>query len=659
MKLAVRLSALAFALVVVSGGSAVAQSLPNGWSTTDVGAVGATGTASGTTSALSAEGAGADIWDTADAFRFVYTTLTGDGSVVAKVTSEENVANWTKAGVMMRDSLAAGSRHAMMLVSPGKGLAFQRRATANGESEHTDGGAGTAPYFVKLTRAGNVFTAYKSTNGTTWSTEGSDTITMGTTLYVGVAVSSHVTGTLATASFSSLAVSADSDSEAGVTSGSGTGGTVPAGWTSVDIGGVGATGTASGTTSNLTVDGAGADIWNAADAFHFVYTTLTGDGTVVTQVAGEEYVADWTKAGVMMRETLAPGARHAAMLVSPGKGLAFQRRVSAGGQSSSTAGGSGKAPYFVRLVRSGNTFTAARSLDGSNWTTVDTETIAMASAIYVGVAVSSHVAGTLATATFASTAVTPGPAGGTVTAPPPPSGSAKTLRLLHWNAHHGGIGSDGKYDPTRIAALVAKVNPDVVSFNEVDDAAQVTAILTSLNAKTSGGWKSYAAWKTVFMTRLAVSASTPCTFDAGQGWKSVHVSIQVNGRALNLWSTHLDVDSASKRLAEVGTMQSCAKAWPEAHIIAGDFNMQAGSTEYNAMVKTYSDAWLTAKALGTAVNYAGNCDGCTRNSRIDYVFTSKAQTFATVKSAQIIDSRDANGVTPSDHKPMLVTFNIN
>src|SRR5512144_1854754 len=64
-----------------------AQSLPGGWSTTDVGTVGAAGSANGSGGSFTVNGAGADVWGTADAFRFVYTTLTGDGWVVADVTS--------------------------------------------------------------------------------------------------------------------------------------------------------------------------------------------------------------------------------------------------------------------------------------------------------------------------------------------------------------------------------------------------------------------------------------------------------------------------------------------------------------------------------------------------------------------------------------------
>jgi len=88
------------------------------------------------------------------------------------------------------------------------------------------------------------------------------------------------------------------------------------------------------------------------------------------------------------------------MLVSYSKGLAFQRREATGASSVNTAGASVVAPYWVRLVRAGNAFSAYSSPDGATWTLVGTDTIPMASTVYVGLAVSSHVAGTLATAMF-------------------------------------------------------------------------------------------------------------------------------------------------------------------------------------------------------------------------------------------------------------------
>jgi hypothetical protein len=118
----------------------------------------------------------------------------------------ENSDLWTKAGVMMRASLAADAAHASMFVSAGKGLAFQRRVTTGGASTHTSGGTATAPRWVGLERAGDIFRAYVSADGASWTLVGSETITMGATIYVGLPVTSHNDGVLATATIDNVAV---------------------------------------------------------------------------------------------------------------------------------------------------------------------------------------------------------------------------------------------------------------------------------------------------------------------------------------------------------------------------------------------------------------------------------------------------------------------
>src|SRR5207244_8371496 len=50
---------------------------------------------------------------------------------------------------------------------------------------------------------------------------------------------------------------------------------------------------------------------------------------------------------------------------------------------------------------------------------------------------------------------------------PPPSPSG-TLRVLQYNTHHGGWGTDGVYDPNRIVDWIMKANPDVISLNEIE-----------------------------------------------------------------------------------------------------------------------------------------------------------------------------------------------
>jgi hypothetical protein len=187
-----------------------ATGLPTGWTNADIGLVGAAGNSKfdQAAGAFTVTGAGADVWGTADAFQFAWRSWSGDGTIQARVTSVANVSTWVKAGVMIRASTAPGSAHAFMIVSSGKGLAFQRRRASGGSSLNTFGGAGSAPYWVRLHRAGNVITASASKDGVAWTVIGSDTIPMGQTVLVGLAVSSHITGRTAAARFDNVTVRA-------------------------------------------------------------------------------------------------------------------------------------------------------------------------------------------------------------------------------------------------------------------------------------------------------------------------------------------------------------------------------------------------------------------------------------------------------------------
>ena len=84
-----------------------AATLPAQWQTANIGATsgGGAGESGGT---FTVTGAGADIWGTTDAFRYVYRTLTGDGTIVARVMSVQNLNAWTKAGVMIREVARSG-----------------------------------------------------------------------------------------------------------------------------------------------------------------------------------------------------------------------------------------------------------------------------------------------------------------------------------------------------------------------------------------------------------------------------------------------------------------------------------------------------------------------------------------------------------------------
>jgi regulation of enolase protein 1 (concanavalin A-like superfamily) len=380
----------------LSGDSLVANpvptsSLPGPWMTRDIGSVGVTGSASHASGTFTVRGAGADVWAAADAFRFVYQSLPADGEIVARVASIQNIHAWVKAGVMIRESLEPGSAHGFMLVSVSKGLAFQRRTQAGGLSTNTSGGTGTAPAWVKLERKGQIVIASRSADGAIWSEVGRATIGLSGSVYVGLAVSSHDTTRTATVTFDRVTVTQPP--------------ALPTGWEARDIGAVGLAGSAAESSGTFTLGGAGADIWGTADAFHYAYRPLAGDGTITAKVASIAGTQAWTKMGVMMRGSTAANAPHALMLVSTGKGLAFQRRSTSGGVSTNTSGGAGTAPKWVRLKRVGNVVTASVSSDGTAWTVVGSDTISLPANILVGLVAHSHTTSALATATFSNVTV--------------------------------------------------------------------------------------------------------------------------------------------------------------------------------------------------------------------------------------------------------------
>ena len=149
---------------------------------------------------------GQDIWSRADEFHFAWVRVSGDVRITARVVSLTNVSPWAKAGVMVRENLTAGSRHAMTVVTPGNGVAFQRRTTAGATSIHTEGVKVVAPYWVRMTRAGDTFTAHQSPDGVTWTQVGTVTIDMSASAYVGLALTSQNRTATAEALFTDIEI---------------------------------------------------------------------------------------------------------------------------------------------------------------------------------------------------------------------------------------------------------------------------------------------------------------------------------------------------------------------------------------------------------------------------------------------------------------------
>jgi regulation of enolase protein 1 (concanavalin A-like superfamily) len=169
---------------------------PAPWSSSDIGTTGLSGSAEYFGSAYTVKGAGV-YGGTSDGFRYVYQTLSGDGSITARVSALQNTGTSARVGVMIRDTLANNSRMAALSVNGSGAWRWDRRTTAGGTVSTTNSSSGTAPnLWVRLTRAGNTITAYRSTNGTSWTTISSVTVTMAANCYIGLGVASGSTTTI-------------------------------------------------------------------------------------------------------------------------------------------------------------------------------------------------------------------------------------------------------------------------------------------------------------------------------------------------------------------------------------------------------------------------------------------------------------------------------
>src|SRR5262249_47723622 len=180
--------------------------------------------------------------------------------------------------------------------------------------------------------------------------------------------------------------------------------TLPPGWADSDIGAVPFPGSATFSSGTFTITGSGADIWGSADAFHYAYRTLTGNGTMIARVASVQNVASWVKAGVMIRETLDPGSTHAFILVSAAKGVAFQRREATGRECQFGALAVGSAA-LDEADADGHQVHGGDWGEGVNGRLVGTDPIGMGSTVCVGLAVTSHTIPATATCTFDNVSV--------------------------------------------------------------------------------------------------------------------------------------------------------------------------------------------------------------------------------------------------------------
>ncbi|WP_247004244.1 DUF1349 domain-containing protein [Halosolutus gelatinilyticus] len=475
-----------------------------------IGAAVASGGTAAAAETITVEGAGADIWNDYDEFHYYYEEVTGDFDVTVRVDSLEDTSEYAKAGLMVRQTLADDEEHAMVRKMPGHDTSFQWRSNSGDQAVSTtsDGGSGESEVsggtvqaaYQRLVRSGDTIEAYGSTDGSSWTLIADISpgeIDFADSAYVGLAVTSHNTGTLCTAEFSELSGLTptnnqdvgDVDVAGSVTDDGGTADPAPivatgsvsnlgtssvtltgslqdlgdaasadvafeyrqsgaSSWSTTGTQARSSTGSFSADVSDLsseteyeyraivtasdgdanvgsidtfttngdsggggpiTVNGAGADIWNQADEGHYYFTDVRGDFDAVVEVTSVEDTDSWAKAGLMFREFLAADSKNAMVRKTPGNDSSFSWRESTGGTAESTTSDGGDvirnggqmAADWQRLVRTGDTIRAYLSTDGSDWTLIaELNASTFSTEGYLGLAVTSANPGTLCASEF-------------------------------------------------------------------------------------------------------------------------------------------------------------------------------------------------------------------------------------------------------------------
>jgi PKD repeat protein len=265
------------------------------------------------------------------------------------------------------------------------------------------------------------------------------------------------------------------------------------------------------------------------------------------------------------------------------------------------------------------------------------------------------------------------------------SSSATTFRAVQANISYGGHGTDNIIDLDRTTDWLVKLNPDAAGLSEAIGGYNDPALITALmKQKTGITWYNYyvpkypgcpegvmilSKWPIVSTEQYFMSYQMPIA----------EATLDVNGKYISFFATHFQwpEGAGAERQVEATQLVAFASKFPEPRIIAGDLNAQVYTAEVGTILQQYYGEWDRAVGKGVATAYPDNPPSTntrTRRSRIDHIFSSKSASGVSVTGAEVPDQRapntaskvvvkigttDDNGVRPSDHNFIEVTFELN
>ena len=386
-------------------GASSAQACPSGWSCGDVGDPVTVGgqSQSGGTWTFTGGGTGFGNGGMTDQFHYVWTTSSGDTTLSTHITAQSNTNAGATAGLMMRAGTGANAAFYGVFLTPGNGIEVMERTGSGIPITVLASQADTPPAYLRITRSADVFTTYTSTDGTNWTPVigGTDTISaLSGTVLEGMAMSSAVATTTGTVTADLFTATPSAPTPPTV---------CPVNWTCADIGSPIPPGSNYLVNGQWSILGGGKDIWGTKDEFHYTAETLSGNGSVSAKVVSVQDTDSWAKSGIMLRTSTDPAAPYFAIFTTGENGTVIQYRTTQGGSTSQVTGVTSGAPLYIEVTRSGTTFTAYTSTDGSNWTAYPGGSVsipAMTGSLLAGMADTSHSQFVTSTAVFTNFTLT-------------------------------------------------------------------------------------------------------------------------------------------------------------------------------------------------------------------------------------------------------------
>ena len=348
------------------------------WISTDVGAIGVSGSANNSAGSWTIRGSGADIWGASDAFQFLHRQSNQSGVITARVVDVQATHAFAKAGVMIRASLDANAVTAILDVKPDGGIEFMTRAASGASMQFVEGAASPFPVWLRLGWTSDTVTASTSRDGRQWTLLCATSLDVPLVPEAGIAVTSHDNTQLATATIDNLSIGAQGN-----------------GWTSQPVG-ASSDGNATELNGVWTISGAGSDIWGAADSFEFLARRVRGSSLqVVARIDDLQNTHPFAKAGLMVRSGLEADAVTALVDVTPGGHIEFMARATASSEMVYLGGANATMPVWLQLSwtpgTSSATAAASMSTDGVTWVPIGPQTsLALPDNYLAGVAVTSH-----------------------------------------------------------------------------------------------------------------------------------------------------------------------------------------------------------------------------------------------------------------------------